>query len=540
MADSCRPVSRHGRYHSPNAGMTDVQYSENLQTYSTPVYGDNEGYFNISPTPDEDDPHERPRTSRGHRRMRPKSRGGRREQIMVEDEDDLEEGSGRPASRRGFTPETFERHDYDEFSHQGIDIEKRLTPDYRASPRMSASFSPDERFSPYLANKPPSGSRSPRTPLSRKRQGEDGHLLSYHHTGHLSRSPGTEHPMSPLAYEGYPGNHQRSSGMEYPASPLTQESYPNKFTFEHGADRERSFPPDAPPQQDVDILHIEEPWPSTPREKPPTPRPKSSKRRLKSGRRRSQESYQPQESAAIDTPILRPTSSLSKYKPLPAIGGKMPSPRVPNMEYSSQRKMSESSDVHRKMSITSDTGKDVQRKMSITSDTGKDVAEVASKTQNISLGLGERTKTIYSIDLHKRDSDYTEEQGQSSRSSQVTEREADFSKSDSSQVKNNKVQHESKSVGQFIPHELPIEPSESESRIQLAIRLPDGRRHQHYFREYEKLDLVLKFAENISCMDLSDQRLACNAPRAVFADLSKTLSEAGIQDRTVLYLEEKD
>lgn len=50
---------------------------------------------------------ERPKTSKG-RRNRPTSRLGRR---PVHDKtDDLEGDNGRPASRRGFTPETYERY----------------------------------------------------------------------------------------------------------------------------------------------------------------------------------------------------------------------------------------------------------------------------------------------------------------------------------------------------------------------------------------------------------------------------------------------
>lgn len=51
---------------------------------------------------------ERPTTSRGlrSRARRPPSRGGRQIEQLMNDE---EEENGRPGSRRGFTPETYER-----------------------------------------------------------------------------------------------------------------------------------------------------------------------------------------------------------------------------------------------------------------------------------------------------------------------------------------------------------------------------------------------------------------------------------------------
>lgn len=50
---------------------------------------------------------ERPKTGRGlrSRARRPLSRGGRQIEQLISDEEE----NGRPASRRGFTPETYER-----------------------------------------------------------------------------------------------------------------------------------------------------------------------------------------------------------------------------------------------------------------------------------------------------------------------------------------------------------------------------------------------------------------------------------------------
>jgi hypothetical protein len=42
MADSCRPVSRHGRY-SANHDRSDVQYTDKLHSYPTVDYRGREG-----------------------------------------------------------------------------------------------------------------------------------------------------------------------------------------------------------------------------------------------------------------------------------------------------------------------------------------------------------------------------------------------------------------------------------------------------------------------------------------------------------------
>lgn len=45
MADSCRPASRHGGRYSSNSNRIDVQYSDNLPSYSTVNYSSQEGAF---------------------------------------------------------------------------------------------------------------------------------------------------------------------------------------------------------------------------------------------------------------------------------------------------------------------------------------------------------------------------------------------------------------------------------------------------------------------------------------------------------------
>ncbi|XP_074654436.1 uncharacterized protein LOC141908329 isoform X2 [Tubulanus polymorphus] len=86
------------------------------------------------------------------------------------------------------------------------------------------------------------------------------------------------------------------------------------------------------------------------------------------------------------------------------------------------------------------------------------------------------------------------------------------------------------------PHVLPAEPEGNENRVLLAIKLPNRKRVQRFFRPYEKLKLVLQTAENAMSQDLSDYVLACPMPVIEFKDMNMLIGEAGLQNRTMLHL----
>ena len=91
-----------------------------------------------------------------------------------------------------------------------------------------------------------------------------------------------------------------------------------------------------------------------------------------------------------------------------------------------------------------------------------------------------------------------------------------------------------------VKHDLPNEPGKEEKQVLLAVKLPDGQRIQRCFRPDDSLHSVLHFAENSSLIDYSEYDLVCNVPKIVFDDLSQRIQDAKLQDRTVLYLEEKE
>lgn len=90
----------------------------------------------------------------------------------------------------------------------------------------------------------------------------------------------------------------------------------------------------------------------------------------------------------------------------------------------------------------------------------------------------------------------------------------------------------------FMPHILPGEPDSGEVRVLLAVHLPSGQRQQRHFRPVEKLSAILQFAENICECDLSRYSLVCSLPKQVFHNLALKIEDTGLQNRTVLYLEE--
>ena len=97
-----------------------------------------------------------------------------------------------------------------------------------------------------------------------------------------------------------------------------------------------------------------------------------------------------------------------------------------------------------------------------------------------------------------------------------------------------------KTAGLSLQYTLPDEPKDTKpGRIHLAVKLLDGSRYERWFRHTDTLGTVLAFAESVS----KDQLPLCHfctneVPRRVFNNFSVSLTEAGINSRTVLYLED--
>lgn len=93
----------------------------------------------------------------------------------------------------------------------------------------------------------------------------------------------------------------------------------------------------------------------------------------------------------------------------------------------------------------------------------------------------------------------------------------------------------------IIPSENGPTSADPEQNILLAIRLPtDGSRHQRYFHRQDTLQAVVEFAEEQGGQDFAGYALVSSAPKTMYEDLEQTIGDAGLEDRTVLHLEEID
>ena len=88
---------------------------------------------------------------------------------------------------------------------------------------------------------------------------------------------------------------------------------------------------------------------------------------------------------------------------------------------------------------------------------------------------------------------------------------------------------------------LPSEPSKEEAgRIHLAVKLLNGSRHERWFRNSDTLGAVMAFAASLSTGKLPPCQFCTNeVPRRVFDNCTLSLSQAGIQSKTLLHLEKK-
>ncbi|XP_015759225.1 PREDICTED: caspase-2-like [Acropora digitifera] len=83
-------------------------------------------------------------------------------------------------------------------------------------------------------------------------------------------------------------------------------------------------------------------------------------------------------------------------------------------------------------------------------------------------------------------------------------------------------------------------PKEEVARIHLAVKLLNGSRYERWFRNSDTLEAVMAFAASVSTGKLPPCQFCTNeVPRRVFDNITLSLSQAGIQSRTLLHLEEK-
>ncbi|XP_033763571.1 serine/arginine repetitive matrix protein 4-like [Pecten maximus] len=571
MADSCRPVSRHGRYHAPGRNVnTSSRYTDDIPNYSTIDYVDQEDVYQLKQqavTMDIDSM-ERPKTSTG-RRNRPKSRMGRTPvEPSYEPEDN--ENQGRPASRRGYTPETYQRHDYDEYSRQTLTLDSQISSD--DSSGLSPPMSPAGRQgSPVQMRPSPAGQpRSRESPFGERMSPSNRQQrLSGFQSPGLTPSP-QQRPTSTNRYRMSPSENfsrnspmdkfDRSSGDTSYLQQRHKSSSSKRSSFSRNSNRQdqphygnENYVDDSSPyfherqpspsanrpssRQDYDGYYInqdtgyernqegelsqgyerqeqENMYQQENKKQRYSARMKSGKKRRPPGSARKKQSVLSTEPESVienlpTTASMRPTSSLTRYKLLPAIG----TPQAPRRDEISLEALSLKT---KRLDLSNE--------------------EHYLPSESHMTELQTRSRSLY-----RSESDYSEEQRSKDLSVSSEDPESrllqDYQGSDQSSNHGYRVPQES---SHFIPHKLPAEPSAGETRILLAVRLLDGSRKQRYFRVTDKLEVVLQFAENCINCDLSLYDLVRNMPRVVYTDLNVLVGEADLEDRTVLYLEEKD
>ncbi|XP_052212709.1 uncharacterized protein LOC127831715 [Dreissena polymorpha] len=335
---------------------------------------------------------------------------------------------------------------------------------------------------------------------------------------------------------------------------------------------------------------------------PPAPRPKSA--RPKTGRKKSarvrqhqqQHRYEEQETSPpqqCDTasilnagdPYGRPSSSLSPYKPLPAIGAINPGDHDPaQLGGHDLQEQGHCRDSHDTRVLNRSPQNKHQHHSSFEPRNYNATDNVMVKTQSLSLmdregyypanensdifsaedihGAGDKASgPLTNKDLPGMDvlSNFPQHLSDEIYKSSVANYERNISGdsvSDGNGLKDDRESHASTQVlsteenyehlsssalkSLDFLHDIPSEPTEHEFRLLLAIKLHDGKRVQRFFRPSESLVDVMHFAENSALVRYGNFNLLCNAPRMMFTDLNVSIANTCIKDRTVLYLEQKD
>ncbi|XP_070561520.1 UBX domain-containing protein 10-like [Ptychodera flava] len=281
----------------------------------------------------------------------------------------------------------------------------------------------------------------------------------------------------------------------------------------------------------------------------PRSRPKSAKGRARPGSSAYRESPHPWQIVDSDsnssdgtmqsglTP--RPGSSLSKYKPLPGISRSTP---VPTNEVGELTRHAADMNIQeREMESHSEMiGLQEVHIPSFEDTTMPDYYNEPLQSGNLpqNSNANERAETRPGISKREYGSSRTVQgTGQNSETSPVPQAVPvkRVTRRDLRQKQQERIARVKLNVA------IPDEPVENEDRVLLAIRLPEGERLQRYFRPTNTLKEILAYADSLSKDSLLECEMFVNdVPRKIFTDLSKSIHESKLSDKTVIYLEEKD
>ncbi|KAH9513580.1 hypothetical protein Btru_033418 [Bulinus truncatus] len=295
-------------------------------------------------------------------------------------------------------------------------------------------------------------------------------------------------------------------------------------------------------------------------------RPVSSSSRVRSAMRKSIDLNDQSHEVFSETVITRPPSSFSKYRLLPAIGSPSPThldeplqaitPVPPNNSQIKKERQQIDSDKYNSYQYLHEDSKESNSTLSLRLNSSTTDQQTSSALQNnVSLALvgiekldlsqldkpphSSRRRKSISIDSpsHAKHKNLTHEKYKNKNGELY---DADDDDSDSSETSVGKIITQSKPIIKK-PVIIPSPDNYPTKDILLAVKLPsDGTRHQRYFSSKENLQSILDFAEDVAKQDFGGYILVSSAPRMVYKDLYVTIEHSGLQDKSVLHLEEAD
>lgn len=271
-------------------------------------------------------------------------------------------------------------------------------------------------------------------------------------------------------------------------------------------------------------------------------------------------------------PVTRPTSSFSKYRPLPAIGTPIPGEEInsatlqistvksshvqPMLQHSSHSRRHETRPLSRKsnrrnsaelptLPVMSDYS--VSSTKTYKSHKMPDINISTEYIERLDLsqldkpeGTGKRRTSLSDLSYRKSKASLHHAQRNTGDLYDGDDDDSDSTHSPVSGYDSGIVIHNPGISKSMKPVVIPSPENPPSKEVLLAVKLPtDGTRHQKYFRSCDTLQSIIEYAEQKAGRSFHGYVLVvASAPKNVFVDLEDTIENAGLEDKTVFHLEE--
>ncbi len=256
----------------------------------------------------------------------------------------------------------------------------------------------------------------------------------------------------------------------------------------------------------------------------PLPRPPSAttlkRKRPKSARRVSTSSVIHDSAAVYErsdsnlSSASRPTSSFSRYTPLPSISANIPTKISPAETSKDAKSAAKSSAL-------------LSRKDPSHSINDRDIRHISKQTEKMHIGKHQSEK-------------FTKAGQNGSEKGKIAEKSTNKNSDKEACGDYDTDSYEAMFKPLKKKKDLPTEPKKGEDQLILAIKLPNGERVQRSFYPSDSLGVVMHFAEQSADLDFSGCELLCDMPKQVFKDLKLKLKDIQLQSRTILHIQIPD